>query len=222
MAAPTTLNVPGANFVGSCSAGPPVVGDCGKTIVVSGIGPTSGPGASFYSTLVTTIDAVIDPTHVTVHDAAGVFVSNSQQTIMYYMTDNGTAINNAIAALGSQGGKVYLPAGVYGLNLHNTYHSIALVSNVTLQGAGAGRTVLLCDENVLAGGAGCITNIVAGSPATPPAVTNSAIRGITLQGSRPRGLTSTAAATAFPRPGVDLIAFSNVSFFTVEDCEALD
>src|SRR5215471_13339485 len=51
--------------------------------------------------------------------------------------DMGTQVNNCVTTLGSSGGTITVPAGTFSINAQ-----IVLASNIWLQGAGAGSTII--------------------------------------------------------------------------------
>lgn len=127
------------------------------------------------------------------------------------VTDDLAAINAAITACAAapKGGEVYLPAGTYKILQAGAVGAIRPKSNVTLVGAGMGRTSIFCDDvNGGGGGTDCLGNNINNGPTYDPLV-NFHVRDLTI-----RGMADTKPTTAaqLVRIKGDDLSFERVEF----------
>jgi len=102
------------------------VNDIGKAIKVPGAGAAAAD-------LVTTIAGYTDPKNVTLADDAGTTVSS---VAVYWGTDNGPALNLALAYAAANGADLLIPKGIYLIN-STPYLSSTLDRSISVRGYGA-------------------------------------------------------------------------------------
>lgn len=96
-------------------------------------------------------------------------------------TNDLAAVNSAIVAANAltTGGEVFLPAGTYRIIQGGAVGAIRPKSNVTLRGAGMGRTIIWCDD--AGGGTDCIGNNI-NNTSSYDALSNFHVRDLTIKG----------------------------------------
>lgn len=139
---------------------------------------------------------------------AGARAAHAQPILCDGSTDQGPAINRAIAAAAAGGGgTVQLPAGICRIDL--AHGPIQPQSRVTLAGQGRAATTLLCDDSH--GGGACLTNFDPAAARFAPR-DHLALRALTLRG---RADISRAITNRH------LVALAAIDSLTVDDCEFL-
>ena len=147
-----------------------------KTVVAAGA--VGAAGLAFSGSVISPVQAAladVDVASYIIDNESGTINAYSGNTgrVAYSGTDAATVIQNAINALSSNGGLIFLRAGTYPITT-SALSPIAVPSGVTLQGEGIDRTIITSPQ-------GFFGARYPGTPTSSSQVSNIAIRDMTLQ-----------------------------------------